>query len=314
MNDCHSIETPRGGTGAIAMIRVQSNRLDAVMESFGFGAIPIGALRLCELLGIDSGVVARWSDDSLLLMPHGGAAIVRSISLKLTELGVPFADHPSDSYPEATDGIEARMLETLAVAASPLAVDLLLDQPRRWGIGHDEHADASVLNRLIKPPMVVTVGRANVGKSSLLNAISGSRVALVADQAGTTRDHVGVAVNLAGLVVHWVDTPGIDERVADDDAVAIAGSTVRRAAMVVHCVDAGRSESGLDTRIGSAIMGSTPVVRVVTRSDLCDLEVGVLRTSALTGEGVAELVGTIRDGLVPPAVLGDPRPWRFWVD
>jgi len=314
MNGCHSIETPRGGTGAIAMIRLRSEVLDSVMESLGLGAVPIGALRLCELLGIDSGVIARWSDDSLLLMPHGGAAIVRMISQKLTELGVPITDHPSDPYPEATDEIGSRMLETLAVAASPLAVDLLLDQPRRWGIGHDGHADATVLNRLIKPPIVVAVGRANVGKSSLLNAISGSRVALVADQAGTTRDHVGVAVNLAGLVVHWVDTPGIDERVADDDAVAIAVATVRRAAMVVHCIDARQPEAGLDERIGSAIMGSTPVVRVVTRSDLSDLEVGVLRTSALTGEGIAELVGAIRDGLVPPVVLGDPRPWRFWVD
>ncbi|MCA9303606.1 MAG: 50S ribosome-binding GTPase [Phycisphaerales bacterium] len=315
MNATHSIETPIGGTGAIAMIRVRSSAIDAAMDKLGIGTLPIGSLRLCDLLGIDSGVVARWSDDSVMLMPHGGAAIVRAISGKLNELGIPLADTTGGAYPEADDEIESRMLGVLAHAASPLAVDLLLDQPRRWRAPHDGLADASLLGRLIEPPIVVAVGRANIGKSSLLNTIAGTRVALVADQPGTTRDHVGVAVDLAGLVVHWVDTPGIDERVADDESVTIAIGMVRQASLVLHCTDASDAHSMLDERIAAAIDGSTPVLRVLTRADQGRGAGGdTPRTSAMSGEGVAELVRAIRDDLVPPAVLDDPRPWRFWGD
>jgi small GTP-binding protein len=316
MDATHTIETP-SGAGAIAMIRVRSDELDALLSVLGLRQLPIGSVRLGDLLGIDSGVIARWSHDSIMLMPHGGQAIVRTISQRLSELGIALAqstDDASEAFPEAASEIESRVLDTLARASSPLAIDLLLDQRARWRSEHDGYADASALKRLIDPPIVVAVGRANIGKSSLLNAIAGSRVVLVADQAGTTRDHVGVSVDLAGLVVHWVDTPGIDERVADDEAVAIAIEMVRRAGLVLHCVDGSDPDAPLDERLAAAIDESTPIVRVLTRSDLSAQRTASLRTSAATGEGIAELVRTLRDRLVAPEIIADPRPWRFWED
>lgn len=314
MNARHSIETPRGVAGAIAMIRVDADEIGPLMILLGIGDLPVGAIRLCGLLGIDSGVVARWSAGSVMLMPHGGPAIVRAISEKLTGLGVPIEPAQSGAYPEASNEIEARMLATLAAAPSPLAIDLLLDQPRRWREEHRGFADAAVLGHLLDPPIVVAVGRANIGKSSLLNAIAGTRVVLVADRAGTTRDHVGVAVDLAGLVVHWVDTPGVDERVADDDAVVIAVEMVRRAALVVHCIDAGEPPGALDDRVCSAIGDRVPVVEVLTRGDRIRGERGGLSTSAATGDGLEGLVRAVRERLVPSAVLCDGRRWRFWTD
>ncbi len=318
MNATHSIETPRGISGAIAMIRVQADDLPATLEALGIGPVAPNAIKLGDLLGVDTGVIASWGDDAVMLMPHGGVAIVRAISAALSSRGVALVDDADGAFPEASDLYETRMLRALGRAQSPLAVDVLLDQPRRWRLAGDDAtdlADALVLGRLIDPPIVAAVGRANIGKSSLLNAIAGVHVALVADASGTTRDHVGVSVDLAGLVVHWVDTPGVDERVGDDDAVVLAVEVVRRAALVVHCVDAGAGDVSMDPRLAEVIDSATPIVVVRTRADQGSggNPVGI-ETSAATGAGIEDLVRAVRDGLVGPEILADGRPWRFWKD
>lgn len=56
---------------------------------------------------------------------------------------------------------------------------------------------------------VALIGAPNVGKSTLINRIAGRDVALVSEEAGTTRDRIEVALDLAGLSVRLVDTAGI---------------------------------------------------------------------------------------------------------
>jgi tRNA U34 5-carboxymethylaminomethyl modifying GTPase MnmE/TrmE len=122
-------------------------------------------------------------------------------------------------------------------------------------------------------------------------------------------------VDLAGLVVHWVDTPGIDERVKDDEAVSVAVEMVRHAALVVHCVDVDGADAALDPRLQSAIRSGTTTLRAVTRCDQQSQKGDSgIKTSSRTGHGIEELVQAVRDGLVDPQILGDPRPWRFWAD
>jgi tRNA modification GTPase len=58
---------------------------------------------------------------------------------------------------------------------------------------------------------VAILGRPNAGKSSLLNAIAGSELALVSDIPGTTRDAIETPVDLSGMKVRFVDTAGLRE-------------------------------------------------------------------------------------------------------
>jgi len=58
---------------------------------------------------------------------------------------------------------------------------------------------------------VVLVGRPNVGKSSLMNALAGDEVAIVTDIAGTTRDAVREEILLDGVPMHIIDTAGLRE-------------------------------------------------------------------------------------------------------
>lgn len=324
MTPHHTIETPRSRAGAIAVIRLVHDR----PEPIGLPAIRVNQVKLADLWGIDEGVVTRIDQASLLLMPHGGVAIVRQISNKLDALGAPLLEHddPVRAYPEAGSPIEAHMLHALARAASPDAIDVLLKHARRWealgagavedaaGIEHSAHE--TQLARLIAPPLVAAVGRANVGKSTLLNALAGARVALVADLAGTTRDHVGASVDLSGLVVRWVDTPGIDDRITDAQEIGLSLRVVQGADLIVHCVDQGGDDGQLDPRLTRAITPQTPVVRVGTRADLGDHASATDARVALGDgrrDGLGELVGLLKSTLISPEALGDPRPWRFWL-
>ncbi len=317
MDATHAIETPANSVGAVSILRVIADDLEPVFKALNLQPLTIGQIRLASLLGLDDALIARFNQSSLLVMPHGGIGITRAISQAFTELGIELAQEndPQSVYPEAQDIHEARMLQALAIAQSPIAVDLLLDQPTRWrsAPNSDSVADSSVLIRLLNPPLVVAVGRANIGKSSLVNALAGASIAMVSDLAGTTRDHVGVMLDLSGLAVRWVDTPGIDEQVAVGEELHLAGPVISSADLVLHAIDHEDPTGEIDPRLAPLVGSSTPVLRAGVRSDkgpaasLVDCS-----CSSHTGEGIETLATTIKNRLIPPQALADPRPWRFW--
>lgn len=296
--------------------------------SFGLIDPAPGAIRLGSFFGIDEGVIIRMDADSILLMPHGGLAIVRAISAELSKRGVGIADvqDPVELFPEAENEIDAWMLWALSKAMSPDAIDVLMDQPRKWGdlgistiadANRTQHvADSRVLGRLITPPIVAAVGRANIGKSTLINALSGQQVAIVADVAGTTRDHVGVMVNLGGLVVRWIDTPGIDDRIGEGDEIDIAMRVVAQADLIVHCLDPGDAMGQLDDRLKRAIGSQVPIIRVGTRADLgshaSEIDVAISIGSGGDSKGIEVLVSLLREAMIPSTVVSSGLAWRFW--
>jgi hypothetical protein len=304
----YTLATPPNTAAAIACVQVRAadaDALDAFVRANGVET-PAGCPGLRDLLGIDEGLVIRWDTTTLDLFPHAGPAIIRRLARRLDELGL--AREDAYRYPESADEAEQRMLATLAAAASPLAVDLLLDQPRRWR-AHTPGgplADDRVLRRLLTPPLVAAIGPPNIGKSTLLNTLAGRSVAIVADEAGTTRDHVGATLDLGGLVVRYLDTPGRSENAGGIDraAIALADEAAAGADLLLACGDAASPPPE---------PGRPGTIRVCLRADLGEPSWSPdVLVCAHDGRGVPELVRAIRDRLVPPEALADPRPWRFW--
>ncbi|MBN7806315.1 tRNA uridine-5-carboxymethylaminomethyl(34) synthesis GTPase MnmE [Agrobacterium rosae] len=97
----------------------------------------------------------------------------------------------------------------------------------------ERHLNAGSSSEIIRDGFkVALVGAPNVGKSSLLNALSGRDVAIVTDIAGTTRDVLGVDLNIDGYLVTVFDTAGLRETT---DVVELEG--VRRARQTASTAD-----------------------------------------------------------------------------
>ncbi len=116
---------------------------------------------------------------------------------------------------------------------------------------------------------VVLVGRPNVGKSSLLNALAREEAAIVTPVAGTTRDTVERRVEIAGIPLTVVDTAGLRDT---DDAVETIGiertwAAVERADLVLLLVDARDAADALDAE-DRAILARLPALlaRVVVHN------------------------------------------------
>src|SRR5262245_66173519 len=89
-------------------------------------------------------------------------------------------------------------------------------------------------------PLVAIVGRPNVGKSTLFNALLGRRVSIVDPTAGTTRDRIAAVLRHEGRAVELVDTGGlglVDESRLEDHINAQVDVALASAAVVVFVVD-----------------------------------------------------------------------------
>ncbi len=116
---------------------------------------------------------------------------------------------------------------------------------------------------------VVLVGRPNVGKSSLLNALAREEAAIVTPVAGTTRDTVERRVEIAGIPLTIVDTAGLRDTVDPVEAIGIerTWTAVARADLILLLVDARAGTDALDPE-DQAILSRLPqgMARVVVHN------------------------------------------------
>ena len=150
---------------------------------------------------------------------------------------------------------------------------------------------AKIVNEGVK---VALVGKPNVGKSSLLNAILGEDRAIVTDIAGTTRDIVEGHANIDGVVLHLFDTAGIRDSNDKIESIGIERSkkTIQEADIVVVVLDSSHDIDGEDQQILDYAKKYNPIV-VYNKDDMLKQD-DKLSISALNNQ-IEPLIKAIKE-------------------
>jgi tRNA modification GTPase len=126
--------------------------------------------------------------------------------------------------------------------------------------------------RIIVPentlPSVAIVGRPNVGKSSLLNALAGFDRVIVTDIPGTTRDTVEETVMLGKTRLRLIDTAGIRETGDAIEAMGVERSrqAAQNADLILFVCDGSQGLTAEDRAIMAACQGR--VIGIINKADL----------------------------------------------
>lgn len=151
------------------------------------------------------------------------------------------------------------------------------------------------------------VGKPNVGKSALMNMLSGFRRSIVTDIAGTTRDIVEETVRVGRVLLNLADTAGIreSEDAVESIGVEMAKDKIENAGLILAVFDVSRGLDESDEEILELCKGRE-VIGVINKTDLpCKADVErikealgeVIFISALKGDGEKELSEAIERAL-----------------
>lgn len=152
----------------------------------------------------------------------------------------------------------------------------------------------------------VIVGKPNVGKSSLLNALTKENRAIVTDIPGTTRDVIEEYINISGIPIKIIDTAGIRET---DDVVEKIGversrAKINDADLIILILDSSNELTEEDKEIINHISNKKYMILLnksdlnskITQKDLENINcTNIYNISAKTGEGIDEVRTAIKD-------------------
>jgi GTP-binding protein len=190
--------------------------------------------------------------------------------------------------------------------------------PNETGLNETGQDDLAGLDDLATPaaptPVLAVVGRPNVGKSTLVNRILGSRQAVVEDTPGVTRDRVTYDATWRGRAFTLVDTGGWDPEIKGTEALAARVAAQARVAVdaadaVLFVVDAVVGVTDADAAVAAVLRRSRkPVVVAANKIDdapgesnastLWSLGLGEPQSvSALHGRGSGDLLDVILKAL-----------------
>ena len=247
----------------------------------------------------------------------------RDLAQMLRRLGKPVTLAVNKADTDARQDLAAEFYELGIADVYPISaehgigVDALLDRVTEGMAAHA--GDDAAQTPAIK---VAIIGRPNVGKSTLLNTLTGHERAIVSPVAGTTRDAVDEKVTRHGTDYVFIDTAGIRRKgktvlMAEKLSVVMARRHIRMAHVVLLVIDGTEGVVGLDTTIaGYAHEGGRGLIICVNKWDEVQGQTGqkknefernlrdqfkfldyapVVFLSAKTGAGVEPLFRLIRE-------------------
>lgn len=229
---------------------------------------------------------------ALRRLAEGGGEQLLAVEARLLGLSAEieaWLDFPEDISEPEIDSLAQKARQIMG------GLDLLLVEARRGRL-------------LTEGAMVAIVGRPNVGKSSLLNALLGEERAIVTDLPGTTRDAVAEEISLDGLPIRFVDTAGLGQTEDRLETLGMVRSRreIARADLILLVFDASEPLTDADREIATELSKKGQGIAVLNKADLPGQLVEApepvsswptVAVSALTKHGLPALTGAILNAL-----------------
>jgi len=324
-------------TGPLAELDIPPRPFFCAASGMALSQLPSGRIAF-GTVGQDPAeevVVCRLRTDVMELHCHGGEAALRRIMDDLASRGF----LSCDAVWPGTTQFERECHEALALAQTQLAANLVVAQ-RCGALRHAlervtaAHPDLSLASerldavwrwrraglRLTRPFRVALVGRPNVGKSSLINALVGYERSIVFDAPGTTRDVVTAETALAGWGLQLADTAGFRTGAGELETLAMerARDWLAEADLVLLVLDRSQPLTDEDRALCHDYPQS---LWLANKADLApawqvrdplihsleiagELQPDLLPVSAVSGLGLQELKQQIIERLLPALVSG----------
>jgi tRNA modification GTPase len=301
--DCVEFQL-HGGRAVVAAILQELATFDGLRHAeageFSRRAFDNGRLDLVEIEGLADLIAADTEMQRKLALEQSGGALSALYSgwaERLTRIRA-LIEAELD-FPDEED-VPGAVSDQLWPLLSELATEM------------NRHLAGAAASEIVRDGFrIAIVGPPNAGKSSLLNALVRRDVAIVTDVAGTTRDVLGVDLDVGGYLVHLMDTAGIRETsdVVEREGVRRAFRSIEQADLVLLLGGAG------DMVADTPLPEGKRFLTIHSKSDLLDAatprQSGILYLSSTTGEGFDSLTKRISEEIeASTAAAGGLGPAR----